>query len=51
MGRKEDMKAGRPKRNFMEKVVTAVKMDAGQLRMGGFLPPDEKVNARRKKGI
>ncbi len=51
--RKADVKAGRPKRTLMQNVVAAVKVavktDAAQARLGGFLPPEGKVKARKKK--
>lgn len=52
--RKEDVKAGRPKRKLVENVVAAVKLavktDAAQARLGGFSGPYDKAKARGKKG-
>jgi hypothetical protein len=53
--RKDDVKAGRPKRTLMQNVVAAVKVavktDAAQVRLGGFSGPYDKTKTRGKKGV
>lgn len=49
---RQDLKAGRPKQNFLQRstasIKAALKTDAAQARLGGFGGPHEK--AKRKKG-
>lgn len=51
--RNQDLKAGRPKRNIVERVTAglkaAVKTDAAQAKLGGFSGPYERAKARRKR--
>jgi hypothetical protein len=51
--RDQDLKAGRPARNLVQKVAVSVKAalktDAVQAKQGGFAGPYEKAKSRRKK--
>ncbi len=51
--REQDLKAGRPVRNLVQKVAVgikaALKTDAVQAKQGGFAGPFEKAKSRRKK--
>jgi len=51
--REQDLKAGRPARNLVQKVAVgvkaALKTDAVQAKQGGFAGPYEKAKSRRKK--
>jgi len=50
--REQDLKAGRPARNLVQKVAVgvkaALKTDAVQAKQGGFAGPYEKAKSRRK---
>lgn len=51
--REQDLKAGRPARNLVEKVAVgikaAMKTDAIQVKQGGYAGPHVKAKGRRKK--